>query len=225
VRQELLVRQAALLRRAHQRHPHDADLAAVRTALEAAAGPTLGRAPAARLLGVSQTALDRWATAGDVPLVLTPGGRSEVPVPALLELLTAVEARRSSGARRPLSAVLRERRAAAAAMPEDLPGGVDGHRTAEQRALAYHRRVAERLDDALVADALVRLRRWREEGRIHPRYAQAWEELLRGPRAELAATLRADGETAAALRQSSPFAGALGERERRALLGLAGERR
>jgi hypothetical protein len=216
--QAQLVRDSIRLRRAHRRHPADEDLAAVRAQLERAAGPTVGRASSARLLGVSQTALDRWIASGDVPVVLTPRGRREVPLAALLDLVEAVEARADRG--RPLAAVLRARRTQTS---KRRPGRTrtSGHRTAELRGLAFHRAVAERLDGALVADALVRLRRWRDEGRVHPRYAGAWEELLTGPRARLLQTLRADDEDAAALRQSSPFAGALTERERRAVLGIA----
>jgi len=94
------------------------------------------------------------------------------------------------------------------------------HRAAEERALGYHRAVARRLDDAVVADALARLRRWREQGRIHSRYAEEWEALLTGPRTRLRAAITADNDEAAALRQSSPLAGALSEAERRRAVGL-----
>ncbi len=214
---EQLVRDVARLRRAHRRHPDDEDLAAVRLDLERAAGPTIGRAATARLLGVSQTALDRWIGAGEVPAVLTPTGRREVPVGAVADLLDALD-RRQGGERHPLAAVLRARHRAT---PRRAQEAASGHRAAEQRALAYHRAVARRLDDATVADALVRLRRWREEGRIHPRYADAWEALLTGPRSRLRTAITTDGEHAAALRQSSPLAGALSEDERRRALGLA----
>lgn len=223
---EQLVSDAVRLRRAHHRQPHDEDLAAVRADIERAAGPTVGRAASARLLGVSQTALDRWIGTGDIPVVLTPRGRNEVPLPALLDLLDALDARRATPDRHPLASVLRERRARIAerstvtgAGKQPVDGG--GHRAAELHGLAYHEVVAGRLDDSLVADATVRLQRWRNEGRIHPRYASAWEALLAGPRAPLVHALRADDDQAAALRQSSPFAGVLDERERRALLGLA----
>jgi hypothetical protein len=215
---ELMVENLVHLRRAHRRHPGDADLCAVRADLERAAGPTLGRAASARLLGVSQTALDRWIAIGDVPVVLTPAGRHEVPVAALLDLIEAVE--RADDRRRPLASALRARRTGER-RPRSQRPRASGHRAAEELGLAYHRVVAERLDDAHVADALVRLRRWRAEGRIHPRYADAWESLLTGPRDRLLTTLHADDEAAAALRQSSPFAGMLDERERRALLGLS----
>ncbi|MBS1869165.1 MAG: hypothetical protein JSS99_05835 [Actinobacteria bacterium] len=214
---EQLVRDVARLRRAHRRHPEDEDIAVVRLDLERAAGPTVGRAAAARLLGVSQTALDRWVAHGDVPVVLTPTGRREVPVAAVVDLLDAL-AQQPSDERHPLAAALRNRRTS---VPRRARAAPAGHRAAEQRGLDYHRAVARRLDDEVVADALVRLRRWQQEGRIHPRYADAWEALLSGPRRRLRAAITADDDEAAALRQSSPLAGALGERERREALGLA----
>jgi hypothetical protein len=214
---EQLVRDVARLRRAHRRHPRDEDIAAVRLSLERAAGPTVGRAAAARLLGVSQTALERWIAAGELPAVLTAAGRREVPVAAVADLLDALAAQ-PSDERHPLAAVLRARRTVG---PRRSRDEAVGHRAAELRALAYHRAVARRLDDGVVADALVRLRRWRAEGRIHPRYADAWEALLAGPRARLREAITADDDEAAALRQSSPLAGALSESERRRVWELA----
>lgn len=215
---EQLVLDVARLRRAHRRHPDDEDVAAVRIDLERAVGPTVGRAATARLLGVSQTALDRWIAAGDVPAVLTPAGRREVPVGAVADLLDAL-AQRPRDERHPLAAILRARRTVAP--PRRGHRAAPGHRAAEERGLAYHRAVARRLDDAIVADALARLRRWREEGRIHPRYADRWEELLSGSRTRLRAAMTADDDHGAALRQSSPLAGVLSEPERRRVLGLA----
>lgn len=203
------------VRRAQRRHPADDDLATARADLERAVGTTVGRAASARLLGVSQTALDRWIAAGDVPVVLTPTGRREVPTAALADLLDAL-AERPSGERHPLAAVLR---AEGTTRPRKAPAH-DDHRGAEQRALDYHRAVARRLDDRIVADALARLRRWEDERKIHPRYAHAWRELLSGPRPLLRRAITADDDEAAALRQSSPLAGALSEPERRAALGL-----
>lgn len=220
---EQLVRDAVRLRRAHHRQPHDEDLVAVRADIERAAGPTVGRAASARLLGVSQTALDRWIAAGDVPIVLTPQSRREVPLPALISLLDALDARRTTAERHPLAAVLRERRLRTTERSPLLPKGPTGaqsHRTADLRGLAYHHAVADRLDETIVADARVHLRRWREEGRIHRRYAETWEGLLAGSRKHLVQVLRADDDQAATLRQSSPFAGVLDEQERRELLGL-----
>jgi hypothetical protein len=209
------------LRRAHRRHPDDPDLADARAAFERATGPTVSRAASARLLGVSQTAIDRRIAAGDVPVVMTASGRWEVPLTPLLDLLEAVEQRRRRGSLRPLAAVVRDRRGTAGEpVRSDAAHGGGGHRRAELRGRAYHEAIAGRIDDAAIADALVRLRRWRGEGRIHPTYADAWEGLLSGPRERLLDALRADDERAVALRQSSPLAGLLDERERRALLDL-----
>jgi hypothetical protein len=216
--QRQLIRDAVRLRRAHLRHPHDEDLAAVRLDLERAGGPTVGRAASARLLGVSQTALDRWIAAGEVPVVLTPNGRREVPFDALVSLIEDVERRRDE--RRPLAAVLRARRASGERTPSLVHEAAPGHRGAELRGLAYHRAVARQLDERIVGDALARLRRWREDGRIHPHYADRWHELLTGPRPWLAEAIARDDDDAVALRQSSPFAGALGEHERRRAIGV-----
>jgi hypothetical protein len=210
--QAQLVRDAVRLRRAHHRHPADEDLVAVRANLERAAGPTVGRAATGRLLGVSQTALDRWIAAGDVPVVLTARGRREVPLRTVLVLIEAVEAHAASP--RPLAAAIRARRASQSPRNRGDSRPI-GHRTAELRGLAYHRAIAEQLDDALIADALVQLHRWRDEGRIRQRYGDMWAALLTGPRARLLEVLRTDDEPATTLRQSSPFAGMLDEREPR----------
>ena len=54
------------------------------------AGATVPRATAARLLGVSQPALDRWIDLREVSSVLTPTGRRAVPTDYLVELLDDV---------------------------------------------------------------------------------------------------------------------------------------
>ena len=94
-------------------------------------------------------------------------------------------------------------------------GRVDPHRLAEERSLAYHRAIAARLarEPALVARARAKVAAWRTEGRS-PFYARAWERLLSGPTKTLAQFLAADTEEARALRQATPFAGALEPRER-----------
>jgi hypothetical protein len=91
---------------------------------------------------------------------------------------------------------------------------VDPHRLAELRSLAYHRAVAERLGDPRVVEsARARVGQWLERGHM-PSYAAAWQRLLEGPVEELRAALEADSETSRALRQASPFAGAIDARER-----------
>lgn len=219
--QETLIRDLARLRSVLRRR-HDDDVAAVDDDLSRAAGPSVRRAAAARLLGVSQTALDRWIASDDVPVVVTDRGRREVPSDALVELVDRVDRRRRDGARHPLAEELKARRTraekidVARLLPVEDPGGP--HRGAELRALAYHRAVAQSLDAATVTDARGRLRRWRQDGRIHPRYADAWAELLSRPLREIAETIARDDEQARDLRQSSPFAGALDEPARRRVL-------
>lgn len=215
---ERTIRNLVRLRRAERARGGDADLAAVRVDLERSAGLTVPRAMAARLLGLTQPALERWIATGDVPVVLTPRGRREVPLAPLLDLVEAVE---TSPSRNPLAAVLRQRQRLAATM--DVAGlareaGAEGHRPAELRGLAYHQAVAARLDDRSIGDARERLRRWRRSGPIADEAATRWETLLELPATEIAERIVADDEDGRALRQTSPFAGALTDHERQRLL-------
>lgn len=195
--------------------------------IERTVGATVRAATAARLLGVSQTALNRWLDKGEIASVLTPDGRRELPLAELLDLLEEAERLGVMNASRPLAAVLRERRGAAeAAVDIDrlLPRRSRNHRTAELHALAYHRLVAERLDDHVVEHARRRLARWRTEGRIHPQWAKQWENILALPLSQIAKEISADTPRARELRQTSPFAGVLNEHERRRLVELVEQR-
>ena len=73
------------LRRAERVGEVARDVAPVRRDLESRLGSTLSRSRAARILGVSQTALDRWVAARRIPVVLTPRGRWEVPRQFVIE--------------------------------------------------------------------------------------------------------------------------------------------
>jgi hypothetical protein len=196
--------------------------------LEHVVGPTVGRATAARLLGISHNSLDRWIGKGDVASVITPAGRREVPLAHLVDLLMEVEERRPDHGRMALAAVIRNRRRLAEAIDDDeiFPRRrrARTHRTSELRSLAYHRLVARKLDDGLVGDASRRLQRWRAEDRIHEHWADAWERALELPHYELARLISSDAKHARELRQSSPFAGALTEQERHRALRAADER-
>lgn len=225
---ECLINDLVRLRRAERLSPAHDDIAAVRSNLERMIGPTVTRALAARLLGVSQTALDRWATIEDIPVVITRSGRRETPLHALVELIEEVRERRIANPadRHPLGSVLRAHRAQAdrlststllRAADRDRRSD-DGHRDAELRSLAYHRAVAQRLDDTIVRDARRRLARWRSQGRISPHYAQQWEEILAEPPTRIARLIGRDTPHMGDLRQSSPFAGTLSEPERRRVL-------
>lgn len=204
------------------------DIAAAREFIERTVGPTVRAATAARLLGISQTGLNRWLKKGEVASVLTPDGRREIPLDELLDLLDESERLGVTGTSRPLSAVMHARRSSA----EDA---IDldrllarrnrrTHRAPELQGLAYHRLVAERLDDRLAEQARRRLERWRATGRIHPNWAQEWQRILALPLPKMRKAISADTPRARELRQTSPFAGALNEHERK-LLTEAVERR
>lgn len=214
------------LRRVGRRHPDDPDLAAARVVLEDELGPTVSRRLAAELLGLSHTGLRRWIERGDIPLVYTESGRVEVPVATLLDLHEQVEDERDAGRGHVLEPAMLNAQKRADRLPAGLLSDVDvnvtGHRQAQVRGLAYHRALAKRLTARTVSDARQVLADWELDGRIDPVYAAAWRELLSRPVAEVRRQLRADTSKMADLRQNSPFAGMLTERERRAVLASAG---
>jgi len=219
--------QVGRLRRAQRRAPRERDIASVRADLEAELGETVSQRLAARFLGVSHTALQRWVKAGDLPLVYSPSGRQEVPVAALLDLYERVERERSRGHRRrrhlePVLVEGRERaeQLKAADLGAGTAAGEDGHSRADRRALAYHRAVAKRLNRRMIDEALHRVWKWRDEGKLDRRYADEWEQVLELPVADIRRTLASDDARARDLRQNSPFAGMLSEPERRRILEL-----
>jgi hypothetical protein len=221
-RKQELFENIVRLRRAGRQAPGNRDIAAVRATLERELGETVSRRLAARMLGVSHTALDRWIKAGDLPLVYSPKGRFELPVPALLDLHDAVETQRTQRPRRyPLAATMARRREAAARLRIDNAtddGYDDGHDRARARSLAYHRAVARRLRKPMIDEARHVLFRWRQQGRIDERYAERWEQLLERPIPEIRRALMDEGQEADDLRQNSPFAGVLSEPERRRIV-------
>lgn len=198
------------------------EVAAVREDLEAQLEGTVLRSAAARRLGVSHTALNRWIDAGDVPVVITKQGRKEVPIPVLLELQERVSEQRRSGRRRlhTLEAVMIEqRRQAHRLRPQGkLRTSTEPHRVAELRSLAYHRALAPRLRKPMIDQARRRLRRWIEEEKIDRRYALGWEEVLALPIADIRNAITADDGHGRDLRQNSPLAGMLSEQERQKIL-------
>jgi hypothetical protein len=229
-RKERLIGDVARLRRAERTSvTARGDIAAVRANLERMAGPTVTRAVAARLLGVSQTALDRWVRIGDVPILVTPTGRHELPLRWLVESIEAVGERRLTHPddRHPLGSVLRAHRSEARGLSAStLLGrahrgdGDGGHRHAELRSLAYHRAVAQRLDEEILRDAQDRLARWQTQARIDPRYARRWQMILAKPPTQIAQLIGKDTPSMRDLRQSSPFAGTLSEPVRRRALAV-----
>jgi hypothetical protein len=91
---------------------------------------------------------------------------------------------------------------------------MDLHRLAEERSVAYHRVIAERLarQPEILDMARRRVQGWLEAGK--PFYARKWAEILADDAASIAAFLVERSELAIELRQSTPFAGALQPQER-----------
>jgi hypothetical protein len=92
----------------------------------------------------------------------------------------------------------------------------DLHALAEERSLAYHREVAARLArrPELIALARQRAEQWASEGGRHASYADEWLRVLAGTVDEIAVQLVDPSERGRALRQATPFSGALEPRER-----------
>jgi hypothetical protein len=93
------------------------------------------------------------------------------------------------------------------------------HSRLDERSLALHRRIAEKVlaAPALLDKARDNLRRWQQmEG--SPKLALAeWEQILTDPIDQIAQFLTERSERATRLRQSSPFAGVLSDAERKAI--------
>jgi hypothetical protein len=207
------------LRRAERVPEARPDVAPVRRGLEVQLGRTLSRSRASRILGVSQTALDRWVAAGQIPIVVTTTGRREVPRRFVIELSEAVRRLQERGhGRHLLATALAERREAAARARKAVPRAAHGHGTAERRSLAYHQAIADRLDAPLVDEARAEVERLAREGHLHPHYAECWREVLSLPCDRIAAEITAEDQDATDLRQNSPFAGFLNEQERRQII-------
>lgn len=93
---------------------------------------------------------------------------------------------------------------------------VDLHRLAEERSIAYHRLVAEKIarDPSVLERARRRVGEWRSTGSVHSHYVDAWEGVLSLPFDALSGALVDPSERMAALRQVTPFAGAIDARTR-----------
>lgn len=96
------------------------------------------------------------------------------------------------------------------------------HSRIEERSLALHRLVAEKIaaEPALVARARDNISRWQAARSEKSAALAEWDQILTHPLEEIAAVLVERSERANRLRQSSPFAGTLSETERRAVYEL-----
>lgn len=90
------------------------------------------------------------------------------------------------------------------------------HALAEARSLAFHQAVAARLavDPEVLTRARDRVARWQVDGSVAAIYVEGWASLLTGDAYSVAAAICDSGERVDALRQVTPFAGALDPRER-----------
>jgi hypothetical protein len=215
---EALVPVERMLRRAEPAAVDD--LLELRARLEAIAGRTVTRGRAARFLGLTQTSIDRWIDDGAVPTVPERTGRTMVPTRELVRLRVEMDAERVAGSQRPLSRVVRRRRAAAAeiAMADLVPKPMtspSGHRRAEVGDLLIHRLIERGLTPLDIAIARWQLDRALEAGDLHPQWHAAWREVLDGGEKRVRTVLSEDSAEAASLRQTSPFKGRLGHEERR----------
>jgi hypothetical protein len=221
---ERTLQNIARLKRVERSSP-SSGVAAVREDLESQLGGTVPRSTAARLLGVSHTALNNWAAAGDVPLVLSKQGRKEVPISFLLEFEEGVAEQRRAGTRtrHTLEPIVAEARQRAERMRRQasVANSAEPHRTPELRSLAYHRALASRLRRPMIDEAQRKLERWQREGKLDPRCARAWEDVFALSMPAIREAITADDERGRDLRQNSPLAGLLSEPERRKVLQLS----
>jgi len=96
-------------------------------------------------------------------------------------------------------------------MESPADGPTDLRLRNEERSIALHRAVAERLreDPRLVERARTRIDGWLADGRMRQAYGEEWRRLLTGPIDGLLAMLTRDDDHSRTLRQCSPFAGVL----------------
>lgn len=90
------------------------------------------------------------------------------------------------------------------------------HERNEQRSLALHRMIADKLrrQPELLQIPRANLERWIARGGRSLPHLRRWQELLAGPFEQLLERIQEDNEEMRDLRQSTPFAGVLEPRER-----------
>ena len=96
--------------------------------------------------------------------------------------------------------------------------GLLKHRVIEARSLAMHCLIAQKIaaDPSLLEVPRRNIAAWRSRyGDSPPPALDEWSEILQRPWQDIVSLMTDPGESAARLRQSSPFAGVLTETERR----------
>ena len=102
---------------------------------------------------------------------------------------------------------------------ETMSTALRGHQRIDQRSLAMHRAIAEklRLHPGLLEIARENLDRWSAtSGRSQP-YWDAWRTILDGPLEQVLERMVEESEGMTAMRQATPFAGILSPQERWAI--------
>jgi hypothetical protein len=94
--------------------------------------------------------------------------------------------------------------------------GTSSHVLLDRRSLEMHRLIVEKIrrDSGLFLKAIDNVERWKNASRTVPDYLIEWENILRTGLDPALSILLEDSERAAALRQSTPFAGILTPTER-----------
>ena len=90
------------------------------------------------------------------------------------------------------------------------------HRQLEARSLAMHAVIARKIerDPSLIRIAVRNVERWSAKWDVPPPWLEEWREILDQPWQYVTAIITEPSENAARLRQSTPFAGILTNRER-----------
>lgn len=101
----------------------------------------------------------------------------------------------------------------------DTGSRLEGHAANDAVNLAYHKAIATKLrsEPAVLDRARLRVPGWLNEGTVSAYYAELWDQALAGSMDDLLAVLADRSERATAMRQVSPFAGALTPQERWAI--------
>lgn len=102
-----------------------------------------------------------------------------------------------------------------------LSAALPSHALLDQRALAMHRLIAEKLrrDPSLLAVAQANIARWKSTASPSAlARLEEWEAILRQPLESILEVLTSESEEATRLRQSSPFCGILTPAERTHIL-------
>ena len=93
---------------------------------------------------------------------------------------------------------------------------MSSHRLAEERSLALHRAIADRVrdDPTILERARERVARWLETGHVARYWAEEWHAVLARSTDEICAWLVDGSDHARAMRQVTPFAGVIDARTR-----------